>query len=131
MKNRIRASLISAAVGGAFLTLAGSMATAEAAVQGAAPLAAPQSQEAPLLLARRGADDAAGDTRRGRGKDDPAGDDRRARTLKNGADDPAGHTRRGRGTDDPAGDDKRRGRGTDDPAGHQRRGRGSDDRAVI
>ena len=45
---------------------------------------------------RRGADDSAGDARRGRGADDSAGDARRGR----GADDSAGDTRRGRGADD-------------------------------
>ena len=49
-------------------------------------------------LARRGADDAAGDDRggRGRGKDDGANHARRGR----GADDGAAHQRRGRGQDD-------------------------------
>jgi hypothetical protein len=51
-------------------------------------------------LAKRGADDAAGDDRggrgRGRGKDDGANHARRGR----GADDAAGHQRRGRGQDD-------------------------------
>lgn len=51
-----------------------------------------------ITLARRGADDAAGDDRggRGRGKDDGANHARR------GADDAAGHQRRGRGADDGA-----------------------------
>ena len=47
-------------------------------------------------LAKRGADDAAGDQRRGRGADDGANHARR------GADDAAGHQRRGRGADDGA-----------------------------
>lgn len=62
----------------------------------------------PVIVARRGADDAPGHVRRGRG-----------------ADDAPGHVRRGRGTDDAAGSG-RRGRGADD-AGGGRRGRGSDD----
>lgn len=63
------------------------------------------------VLARRGADDPAGDDRRGRGR---------------GKDDPAGHAMAA-----PSGGEillyARRGRGADDPAGHQRRGRGADD----
>jgi hypothetical protein len=50
------------------------------------------------LIAKRGADDAAGHKRRGRGADDGANHARRGR----GADDGAGHQRRGRGADDGA-----------------------------
>ena len=64
-------------------------------------------------LAKKGADDAAGDDRRGRGR---------------GADDPQPHRSElmaKRGADDPAGDDRGgRGRGADDPAGDDRGGRG-------
>lgn len=58
--------------------------------------------------------------------------------AKHGADDPAGDQRRGRGTDDGSGHASsvkfedlmtvaRRGRGADDGAGHTRRCRGCDD----
>ena len=61
-----------------------------------------RTDNGPLVLARRGADDAAGDDRGGRGR---------------GADDGANHARRG--ADDAAGDDRGgRGRGADDGAGH-------------
>jgi hypothetical protein len=74
-----------------------------------------------LMVARRGADDAAGDDRggRGRGADDAAGDDRGGRGRGRGADDGANHARRG--ADDAAGDDRGgrgRGRGAADGAGH-------------
>ena len=87
-------------------------------------LGAPMIMDAPtassdIILARRGADDAAGDDRRGR------------RGRGRGADDGVGHTEMmtvepiilaRRGADDAAGDDRRgrrgRGRGADDGVGH-------------
>jgi hypothetical protein len=68
-----------------------------------------------LRFERRGVDDRMRDDRgRGRGSDDVQPH------AKRGADDPAGDQRRGRGADDPAGDDRGgRGRGGDDPAGHR------------
>ena len=65
-------------------------------------LSAPsQATPAPAdqLTAKRGADDGAGDHRRGRGSDDGANHARHGR----GADDGANHNRRGRGADDGAG----------------------------
>jgi hypothetical protein len=62
------------------------------------------------VLAKQGADDAAGHVRQGRG-----------------ADDAAGHVRRGRGADDTAAAASTARRAADDPAGHVRRGRGADD----
>lgn len=85
-----------------FLTpvlLATLLATAGITVQAAtSPTPSSVSSGATIDLAKRGADDAAGDDRggRGRGKDDGANHARRGR----GADDGAGHQRRGRGQDD-------------------------------
>jgi hypothetical protein len=57
---------------------------------------------------RRGADNPAGDQRRGRGRDNPAGhrvttDGEPTLVARRGADNPAGDQRRGRGKDNPAG----------------------------
>ena len=72
----------------------------------------------PILLAARGADDAAGHVRHGRGTDAPV-------TIKSqGADNPPGDVRRGRGRDAPV---TIKSQGADDPPGDVRRGRGKDD----
>ena len=65
------------------------------------------SDAAPIVVARRGADDPPGDVRGGRG-----------------ADDPPGHVRRGRGADDGVSPSRR---SVEDPVTDQRRGRGRDD----
>ncbi len=73
------------------------------------PLTGLEGLAAPILLAKHGADDPAGDNRRGRGTDDGAGHasiiilDAGAVFAKNGADDPVGGNRRGRGADDGVG----------------------------
>ena len=110
-----RASVLAIALASA---LVGSLSAAQASSMTFPPqslsVAAPA---APIVVARRGADDPAGDTRRGRGNDDPLFHKR------HGADDPAGDTRRGRGKDDPI---LHKRQGADDPAGDNRRGRGND-----
>lgn len=81
--------------------LAALLATVGFAAQ-ASTVQTPTSATPTIDLARRGADDAAGDQRRGRGR---------------GTDDGANHARRG--ADDAAGDDRGgRGRGKDDGANH-------------
>ena len=117
MKRSLRASVLAVALASA---LAGVVPAAQAS-----SLTSPQSAlsvavpAAPIVLARQGADDPVGDTRRGRGNDDPIFHKRQ------GADDPAGDTRRGRGKDDPI---LHKRHGADDPAGDARRGRGTDNR---
>ncbi|MCM2475504.1 hypothetical protein HGO38_18645 [Rhizobium sp. CG5] len=62
------------------------------------------------LVARKGADDKPGHTRRGRGRDDGPNHTfllklDETQVARRGADDKPGHNRRGRGSDDAAGDD--------------------------
>jgi hypothetical protein len=94
-----------------------------------------QDQQTLDLLAKKGADDRPGHSRRGRGRDDgpnhtflltPPGLES-FEVARRGADDPVGHVRHGRGSDDAKSGHKNRGRGSDDATGHGRRGRGSDD----
>ncbi len=84
-------------------------------------------------LAKNGADDPAGDQRRGRGADDGIGHASiggKITLAKNGADDPAGDQRRGRGADDGINHASVGGNlmlaknGADDPAGDDRGGHG-------
>lgn len=79
------------------------------------------------LLAKRGADDKPGHTRRSRGRDDGPNHTfllklGKTQVARRGADDKPGHVRQGRGTDDKPGHN-RHGRGSDDAAGDNRGGR--------
>ncbi len=96
-------------------------------------LSAVSGDQNQFILSRRGADDPAGDDRRGRGRGTDDGPNHATIDLLKGFE-----TAR-RGADDPAGDDRGgRGRGKDDGANHAtiellksfetaRRGRGRDD----
>ncbi len=84
---------------------------AAASSVGAAPAAL--DVDTILIVARNGADDPAGNLRRGRGADNPPADIRGGR----GAGNPPTDIRHGRGRDNPPGDN-RRGRGADDPPLH-------------
>ena len=79
------------------------------------------------LVAKKGADDKPGHTRRGRGRDDGPNHAfmpklEGTEVARRGADDKPGHVRRGRGADDAPGHN-RHGRGSDDAAGDDHGGR--------
>ena len=81
------------------------------------------------LVAKKGADDKPGHTRRGRGRDDGPNHAfllklEETQVARSGADDKPGHVRHGRGTDDQPGHN-RHGRGSDDAAGDDHGGRRS------